>query len=158
MSSKQHQAGFTLIELVVVIIILGILSAIALPKFMGIDSEARSSVVNSTAGAVTEGADFVHALAETQNQLGSTGSVTLPDGSTITTTYGYPDGTSTGIPQTLQGFSGTPTTAFPFEFVAGSAVAYFYYQSTANAQCEVTYAPANNIGQVPQVTVETIGC
>lgn len=48
---RQHQAGFTMIELIVVIVILGILAATALPKFVDMRSEAQQAAVDGVAGA-----------------------------------------------------------------------------------------------------------
>jgi MSHA pilin protein MshA len=53
---KRLQKGFTLIELIVVIIILGILSAVALPKFIDLTNEALDASVQGIAGAVASGA------------------------------------------------------------------------------------------------------
>jgi MSHA pilin protein MshA len=53
---KRLQKGFTLIELVVVIIILGILAAVALPKFIDLTGDALQAAVQGVAGGVTSGA------------------------------------------------------------------------------------------------------
>ena len=48
----QKQKGFTLIELVVVIVILGVLAAVALPRFMNATEDAHSAAVKGTGGAL----------------------------------------------------------------------------------------------------------
>ena len=50
---QAKQSGFTLIELVVVIVILGILSAVALPKFINLSGEAAQAAAQGVAGAVS---------------------------------------------------------------------------------------------------------
>lgn len=57
---KVHQAGFTLIELIVVIILLGILSVVAAPRFLDLSEDAYKSVVKSTASSFEAGVKLVH--------------------------------------------------------------------------------------------------
>jgi MSHA pilin protein MshB len=90
--SMKNQSGFTIIELVVVIILLGIMAATALPRFMDVTEEAHGSVVSGVYGGMQSGMSLYHAQWVAEGQPGA--SVQIADfGNLRTTPEGYPYGT-----------------------------------------------------------------
>jgi MSHA pilin protein MshA len=78
-SQKKSQQGFTLIELVVVIVILGILAVTAAPKFIDVSADAKKSVMEGVKGSIESAVSMINAKAIIQNQTGDTGVVKVGD-------------------------------------------------------------------------------
>ena len=143
----QKQAGFTVIELIMVIVILGVLSAFALPRFADLGGDARASSMNGLAGAVRSAANIAHAkwLADAENA----GTVDLDGAPGIVMTDGYPS--AAGIVTAAQ------ISATDYDFTAPAAgdasVTFNIDGATDDATCFVTYTVANGA-----VTSDTDGC
>ncbi|HZT01423.1 MAG TPA: prepilin-type N-terminal cleavage/methylation domain-containing protein [Steroidobacteraceae bacterium] len=137
--NRSPQRGFTLIELVVVIVILGILAAFAVPKFMGLEDQARVASVNAMAGSLRSAATMAHGVWEAS---GNPATITVPGVATpITITNGYPN--NIGIQQLLQDTSGFTINAAGNRFTpngAKNANCWVQYnQSAANSTFTLTY-------------------
>lgn len=79
---KSQNAGFTLIELVVVIVILGVLAAVAAPRFIDLSGEAESAAVTAQASALTS-ASAINFAAYTLDQSGSVTAYQCDDGGSL---------------------------------------------------------------------------
>lgn len=146
----KRQGGFTLIELVVVIVILGILAVTAAPKFLNLQSDARASSLQGLKGAMAGASGIVYGKAAI-NGVETATSKTVVDN--IDTINGYPMATSTGIGSAVVGL----TDANEWENVTAditSAAANTIYYSFANNgsnTCVVSYQESIS-GATPVIT------
>lgn len=87
---KNIQAGFTLIELIIVIVILGILSISVLPKFIDLRGDARGAVVENITGSLKSAHDLVYFKSVIQQNLGDLNGKTELSSGLIDVHYGHP--------------------------------------------------------------------
>ncbi len=143
---RRTQQGFTLIELVVVITILGILAAFAVPRFAALDSNARISATNGLAGSMRSASALAHALYLVG---GSTATSVTMEGTPVALAFGYPTASDTaGIGQALQ-----DTSSFQ-----KSGTGPIIYTLNGNANCQVSYTAAASASVAPVIAATTGGC
>jgi MSHA pilin protein MshA len=147
---RSTQRGFTLIELVVVIIILGILAAFAVPKFMGLEGQARVAAVKSIGGSMEAADTMAHGIWE------ATAAPVSPltiEGQTIAFVNTYPTAASIGLlldQSTSSGYS-SPANG---EYVPNGAA------TAGNCNARYVNATKDAAGDylAPVVTLTTTNC
>jgi len=146
----KKQAGFTLIELVMVIVILGILSAVALPKFVNLGSDARTAAMKAVEGSMRSTNAMIYAKASVNNKLGATGSLTAVQitGGPIATKFGF----ASEVVQLRKAMDLSP------EFATSGATIIQHNGAPTPTKCKVTYAPATSATALPTYTSVTTGC
>ena len=145
----RKQSGFTLIELITVIVVLGILAAFAIPRFTGLESQARIATVNGLAGNIRSGAALAHALWVSAGNSPSTVTMEGNTAVTVNATSGYPTADSAGIEKVLQDLSG---------FTASSGVFKLTAAPSSGDNCKVTYTAPTTAGGTPTLTTDTSKC
>jgi MSHA pilin protein MshA len=137
--------GFTLIELVAVITILGILAAFAFPRFAALEVEAREAVTEGLGGSIRSASSLAHGLSLARGTAAA-GTVSM-EGQSIALVQFYPD--SDSIDNALVDFTG-------FTFSTAGAVATFDTTGAAGL-CRVTYTEAA-AGAAPTIVVDLTAC
>ncbi|MGI9248622.1 MAG: prepilin-type N-terminal cleavage/methylation domain-containing protein [Woeseiaceae bacterium] len=140
---KPGQRGFTLIELVVVIALLAILAAFAIPRYAGLEREARTAAVLGISGSIRSGAALVHGLSISQGV-----NPVVMEGNVINLTQGYPD--ATDVAATLADMTG-------FTVAVNGSSDQAVFSKTGGTNCEVIYNDAL-AGSAPVISVDTSGC
>lgn len=145
MKNINKQAGFTLIELIMVIVILGVLAAFALPRFADLGGEARTSSIQGLGGAIKAAANIAHAQQLADGGV-ATASVALDGAPAVTMVAGYPTANAAGIGLAAQ-INAADYTAADEGALATSTVVYTIvgFTPATPGNCQVSYTPTNAV-------------
>ena len=147
----KKQAGFTLIELVVVIVILAVLAATALPRFINVSTDARIAAVNGIAGGIRSAV----ALSQSKYFVVANNAATTVDmnGTSVAVTAGsgIPTGTLAGIGAAL-GYVSATDGGVTADYTTATAVT-FIPSGGNTTSCMATYN-----GTTGRVTVSVATC
>lgn len=149
----KRQNGFTLIELVVVIVILGILAVTAAPKFLNLQDDARASSLQGLKGAIDGAAGITYGKAAIQGLESISAGAPTVDG--IAIIYGYPTATSAALNAAVTGLEQDWKVAKGGD--DNTSISYTYKSNDADT-CIVTYTQATSSAVATTVVVPGTGC
>lgn len=148
----MKQQGFTIIELIVVIVVLGILAAVAVPRFANVGTEARMATMQGVAGSMNSAKEVIRAKWYAAGST-SAATVTTADGTSVTvttgtgSTAGYPVATNVGMEAAISVSGGIS---------CSSAAGVTTCTPSGFTGCAVTYTGAT--GAVSTAAVTTGNC
>lgn len=152
---RRHANGFTLIELIVVIVVLAVLGAIALPRFIDLGREARVAKLEAARGAVGSAAALAHSASIARGL--PPGDPIMMAGAPVTMTMSYPSATLTGIVVA----SGLDAADYVFETGNGSDPPNTLRVKVPGGpdvnSCFFTYTAPFVPGEFPAISAPTVG-
>jgi MSHA pilin protein MshA len=154
----RRQSGFTLLELVIVIVVLGILAALAIPRFISLQREARIAVIDSLFNSIRSGSNVIYAksaaIGESDNATDSVDIDGPGPGGLIGTNYGYPQAEQADLNLLFDNLSAR------YAFTGGGAGAGTVITITLDgiATCSVAYTSPSAAGVSPTIARNITGC
>ena len=160
---RRNNGGFTLIELIVVIVILGILAVTAAPKFIDLQSDARLATLNGMKAAINSAVSLTYGKSlVTGQEKNETGTVKI-NGEEVGVCYGYPCAASEKIQKVLDIGDFKACTAgvagdwcFEDGAATDSSIKIFVASSySSESKCYVEYTQPDESGKAPMVALPT---
>jgi MSHA pilin protein MshA len=157
---RTRKTGFTLIELVIVLSIVAIMAAIALPRYINLQVQARTAKAQAIYGSIKSAATLARASCMvdlaglvTPSTCTSTAGTTLMDGIAVNMVNQFPAATATGIQRAAQLVAAddavTITVANPMLIDINGGTA---------PNCRISYTEATSGPIAPVITLDTTGC
>lgn len=173
----KTQKGFTLIELIIVIVVLGILAVTAAPQFFNFSSDARTSTLQGLEASIKGANQLTYGKAAIAAALEGEGTVTIRNGITVNTFNGYLKAASVETAVDAGDFTFVEKTAGDYnESTAGAPDVPGVYVIAASdiinaadpnaptsaeveaTNCFITYTDSESAGAIPEVELEKSGC
>ena len=160
---RRNNGGFTLIELIVVIVILGILAVTAAPKFIDLQSDARLATLNGMKAAINSAVSLTYGKSLVKGvEKNGTGSKVWINGEEVDVCYGYPCAEAAKIQKVLDigefnkcGASSTPAGDWCYGEQTDTTKINIYIANgySASSKCYVTYEQPTGVGVAPKVAL-----
>jgi MSHA pilin protein MshA len=148
-----RQGGFTLVELVTVIAVLGILAATAMPKMMSLNQDARIAVVQAAKGALHSTTAMVHARYLAKPGAYGDGAGMPVEDATVTFRNGYPS--ANGNLATVAGLDDQGK----YRYTWSAGVLTVSPQNVADrSKCNVSYTEAGSTDTPPLIALTVSDC
>jgi MSHA pilin protein MshA len=155
-ATARRTAGFTLIELVITISVIAILAAVALPRYITLQTQARTAKAQAIYGGVRSAGALAHAQAIATNTTSSGAATIQMEGVNVTLMNGYPTADAAGIVTALQ----IDATADQVTITPGGGATALTLDIAGGTSpnCRVSYTEAPSGNTSPTVAVTTTGC
>lgn len=164
---KTQQKGFTLIELIIVIVVLGILAVTAAPQFFNFSSDARAATLKGIEGSIKAANQMVYARASIKGATLGASNVTVRGDVNVNTYNGYVQAAHlekildaadfTFIPGTVGNDDDNPARVY-YVISSDITLATDDAAGVKAAKCYLSYTDSAEADAEPEITLETEGC